>query len=248
MLQQRQAPRRRRPWGVGLGALLLVGALVAPVLVVAVFGAVVATLFFSAAAAPAGLDLGTGVAASRCDLLTPARLAAIASLPPVTGNADPSSWGAVLLDSAQYAELKAAEDPDLEPAGEASVIDALAVVWCALHAAALEAGSWRDAEDIVPLTSAALGTAARTGVDVLAVAPMAQARERWEQVLALEALYAEQSFEVSAGPVAPGEWTRCRGCGSIRGTMGSGGEPTDTPARISRRRWGRRSSPQPRAR
>ena len=166
-----------------IAAIVAVGLFFAPLLTVGGLAIMLSSLFGGAetSSSTASFDPILVAAAEessgRCEAARPEVLIAAVNVEPPSGlgGVDPiMAWGATLATSQQYETFRNTGDPDLVPTSTTSVVDAIAVIWCALHPTMK--ASYPDTAD--------RGTFAVLGLAVSTV----DAVSRFESTTALEAL------------------------------------------------------------
>ncbi|CAM3768412.1 NlpC/P60 family protein [Occultella aeris] len=216
MLQERPRRGRAGRWVIALVVLGLGAMFIAPIALVGAIGILTSSLFVSAGAdggaggPDAGLVAAAEAASARCESATPARLIAVVSLPPpgqtpVDAGLPVQAWGQVLISSGQYEAQRAGEDAQLDPANTASVLDAVAIIWCALYPEIADAA----ADSPITLTYLALGSAASTD-EATEHEPSASDQVRAAQFESLAAQYEERlahAANAGAGSVSAEGWT-----------------------------------------
>ncbi len=187
---------------------------IAPIALVGATGILTSSLFAGADDDAQGPDADMVAAAeaasARCESATPARLIAVVSLPPpeqtpVDATPAVQAWGQVLISSGQYEALRAGEDAQLDPANTARVLDAVAVIWCALYPEVADAA----ADTAVTVTYLALGSAA-SAAEAIEHEPSASDQVRAAQFESLAARYEERLAHAAnsgTGTVSADGWT-----------------------------------------
>lgn len=207
-------PKKGRLFGVL--AVVLVGMLFAPILGIGGLAVMLSGLFAggetvtSTASFDPELVAAATAASERCEAARPEVLIAAANIEP-PGPASLSgltvAWGESLTSSGQFDALKGANEPAIITTDVAGVVDAIAVVWCALYPEV--SAAYPDSAD--RSTFLALGVSL-SGADAVAwvAAPSALDALRGDRFDALVELARQQAATQTSefnGVITAGGWT-----------------------------------------